>query len=154
MRRHRGIPVTTPARTIADLRAVVSPSELRRAIRQAGVLGLPTGFDAPEDRTRSELEHRFLKLCARHRLPRPEVNVRIGSLTVDFLWRKRRLIVETDGYRYHRGKAGFEDDRSRDLELRTLGYEVTRLSYRQVVDEPAKVAQALGATLKPPAKAR
>lgn len=38
-----GIPVTSPARTIADLRGSVSPRELRRAIRQAEVLGLSTG---------------------------------------------------------------------------------------------------------------
>jgi predicted transcriptional regulator of viral defense system len=39
----REIPVTTPARTIADLKRVVSTPQLRRAIRQAEVLGLNTG---------------------------------------------------------------------------------------------------------------
>ncbi len=53
--------------------------------------------------TRSELEDRFLSLCQRHRLPRPEVNVQIGSYEVDFLWRAQRLVADTDGYRYHRG---------------------------------------------------
>jgi hypothetical protein len=53
--RHRGIPVTTPAQTIADLAGAVSPAQHRRAIRQAEVLGLQTGLDVGE-RTRSELE--------------------------------------------------------------------------------------------------
>jgi Protein of unknown function (DUF559) len=107
-----GIPVTTPARTIADLHRVVSkrdkaglisPRELRRAVRQAEVLGLPLGDEVASDRTRSDLERDFLRLCSRHDLPTPEVNVRIGSYLVDFLWRKQRLVVETDGYSSHRG---------------------------------------------------
>ena len=95
----QGIPVTTPGRTIADLRRATSqgwrgavpPHELRRAIRQAGVLGLPIGDQATigngpgEDRTRSDLELDFLQLCRRHRLPAPEVNVPIGPYLVDFL---------------------------------------------------------------------
>jgi very-short-patch-repair endonuclease len=141
--RRRGIPVTSPARTLADLRATISPRLLRRAIRQAEVLGLPTGREGVPDRTRSELEREFLALCRRHGLPPPEVNVRIGPIMVDFLWRHRRLIVETDGYRYHRGKAAFEDDRARDLELRTQGYDVIRLSYRQVFNEPERVVAVL-----------
>ena len=145
--RYRGIPVTTPARTISDLRPVVSPREMRRAIRQAEVRGVPIGSSVDRDRTRSELEHLFLRLCRRYRLLTPEVNARIGSLTVDFLWRDRRLIVETDGYRYHRGRAAFEDDRARDLELRALGFEVVRLSHRQVMDEPERVAAILRADL-------
>jgi len=99
------------------------------------------------ERSRSDLERDFLRLCRRSRLPLPEVNVRIGSYLVDFLWRERRLVVETDGYLYHRGKAAFQDDRSRDLELRRLGFEVIRLSERQVEEEPNRVAETLATTL-------
>jgi very-short-patch-repair endonuclease len=147
MTRRKGIPVTTPARTICDLRRVVSPQQLRKAIRQAGVLGLDIGSGVEADPTRSELEHRFMRLCCHHRLPRPDVNVLVGRFVVDFLWRDQALIAETDGYRYHRGRLAFEDDRARDLELRLLGYEVVRFTYRQVSDEPARVASALRALL-------
>jgi very-short-patch-repair endonuclease len=99
------------------------------------------------DRTRSGLEHDFLLLCGRHGLPRPVVNVRIGPYLVDFLWRERRLVVETDGYIYHRGKAAFQDDRSRDLQLRLLGFEVIRLSERQIEVEPDQVAEVLAEAL-------
>jgi very-short-patch-repair endonuclease len=154
MTRRAGIPVTTPARTIADLRlasrtrgsGLVSTREVRRAIRQASVLGLRIEKDET-DRTRSELEHMFLQLCKTHDLPMPDVNVRIDSLLVDFLWRKRRLIVETDGFQYHNGRAAFEDDRNRDLKLKALGYEVVRLSYRQVAEEPTRVANLLASIL-------
>ncbi|HET6570137.1 MAG TPA: DUF559 domain-containing protein [Solirubrobacterales bacterium] len=154
----RGIPVTDPARTIADLRlatktkgcsATISPRELRRAIRQASVLGLQIDGSNGPDRTRSELEGDFLRLCKRHALPTPEVNVRVDSFLVDFLWRDRNLVVETDGYRYHRGKAAFEDDRQRDLRLKSLGYEVLRLSFRQVKHEPRQTAEAMRTLLFP-----
>jgi very-short-patch-repair endonuclease len=147
-RRH-GIPVTTPERTVADLRRTAAPAEARRAIRQAEVLGLPLGEEAG-DRTRSELERIFLRLCRRYDLPSPEVNARVGARVADFLWRDQRLIVETDGYRYHRGRAAFEDDRARDLELRALGFEVVRLSYKQVAEETERVASILQALMGRP----
>jgi very-short-patch-repair endonuclease len=132
----------------------VPPQELRRAIRQAGVLGLPIGEQTSigtgqgDDRTRSDLELDFLNLCRRHRLPAPEVNVPIAQYLVDFLWRDRRLIVETDSYVYHRGEEAFQDDHSRDLDLKGLAYEVVRISERQINEEPKKVAQTLAALLR------
>jgi very-short-patch-repair endonuclease len=151
--RRFGIPVTNPARTVLDLgrkvdgRRAASSVELRRAIRQADVLGLNLGPDLTPDRTRSELEFLFLDLCRRHSLPRPEVNVKVGRLEVDFLWRDRRLVVETDGFRFHGGRTAFERDRGRDLELRERGFAVVRVSHRQVVDEPRRLAALLQATL-------
>lgn len=147
--RRRGIPVTSPARTLADLRSSASARDLRRAIRQADVIGLPTGRGIASDRTRSELERRFLWLCSRHHLPKPNVNIRIGEMTVDFCWVEQQVIVETDGYKYHRGREAFEEDRGRDLRLRSLGYQVQRLSYRQVFDDAERVVTVLQALLMP-----
>ncbi len=73
----------------------------------------------------------------------PEVNVRIGEHLVDFLWRERMLVIETDGYIYHRGRAAFEDDRMRDLSLRALGYDVMHLADNQIEAEPAQIAAVL-----------
>lgn len=152
---HRGIPVTTPGRTIADLRGAISTRrrsaiathELRKAIRQANVLGLPIGHRDAKVRTRSDLEAHFLRLCRRHRLPPPEVNVRLGPCLVDFLWRERRLVVETDSYLYHRGEVAFQEDHARDLELMRRGFEVLRLSELQLDEEPTQVAEVLAARL-------
>ena len=151
-----GIPVTTPARTISDLRQAISTRrsgsiadwELRKAIRQANVIGLPILDEDIADRTRSDLEAAFLAICRRHRLPSPEVNVRIGPCLVDFLWREERLVVETDGYPYHRGRDAFQDDRGRELELMRLGYGVLRLSEAQIDEEPKKVGEVVGAELR------
>lgn len=145
---HNGIPVTTVARTLEDLRrSELRPSLVRRAIRQAEFLRLPMG-EIETDGTRSDLERDFLRLYRRHRLPPPEVNVPIGRMTVDFLWRDDRLVVETDSYVTHGGSIAFEDDRTRDLGLRRRGYRVHRFSERQLELEPeaiaADVARALG----------
>lgn len=107
------------------------------------MLGLPLGEDVRHDRTRSDLERDFLRICKHRRLPYPEVNVRVGPYLVDFLWRECRLAVETDGYGYHRGRQAFRDDRRRDLDLRGRGFEVVRLSEEQVTDEPEQVAKIL-----------
>ena len=130
--RRQGIPLTTPGRTLDDLRGALAPVQVRRALRQAEVLRLPLPADSERDATRSELERRFLALCRRHGVPNPEVNARLDGFLVDFLWRDRRLVVETDGWRYHRGRAAFEDDRARDLRLKVLGYDVLRLTERQL----------------------
>lgn len=74
--------------------------------------------------------------------------MRIGRHLVDFLWRDRRLIVETDSYLYHRGQVAFQDDRARDLDLMGLGYEVVRLSEKQINEEPILVAQTLDLALR------
>ena len=150
-RRNR-IPVTTPARTIRDLRRTEDPEDVRRAIRQAEFLGLPLRGIAT-DNTRGEGERRFLALCRRHRLPAPEVNARVGIYSVDFLWREERVAVETDDWSGHRGRQAFEDDRQRDIDLRLAGYEVLRVTHRQVAKEPARIATAvqalLGAAVRP-----
>jgi very-short-patch-repair endonuclease len=149
MTREYDIPVTNPARTIADLRSELETPQWRRVVRQAEALGMRTGLDAPSAPTRSELEDRFLALCHRHRLPPPEVNVRVGRWEVDFLWRRQRLVVETDGYRYHRGRIAFEQDHVRALDLRGAGYDVLRFTYREVSNEPSRVATILRRELKP-----
>jgi very-short-patch-repair endonuclease len=143
--RREDIPVTTPARTISDLRRVLPSDQLDAAIRRAEVLRLDIGAQPgyEPDLTRSELERRLLGICRQHDLPMPEVNARIGPHWVDFLWRDRRLIVETDGYRHHGTRAAFESDRERDLRLKLMGFTVVRFTYRQVT-----TADGFAASLK------
>jgi very-short-patch-repair endonuclease len=147
--RRRGIPVTTPDRTIADLRSLLSKRQLERAIAQAERMGLPIEErrGLTHEPTRSELERRFLRLCRRHRLPLPEVNVQVGPFEVDLLWRERRLVIELDGYATHGLRSAFEADRARDVQLALLGYEVMRFTYRQVTEDPAAIAATIRALL-------
>jgi very-short-patch-repair endonuclease len=71
------------------------------------------------------------------------VNSLVGGLEVDFVWRRQRVIVETDSWRYHRGRVAFENDRARALRLRGLGFEVIRLSETQIEQEPDAVVSVL-----------
>jgi len=148
------IPVTNPAKTIADLRRasagrapLIDPAELRRAIRQANFLGLPVDDEVKSERTRSDLELDFLDFCRRFGLPPPEVNVRVGPHLVDFYWRRARLVVETDGWAAHRGRAAFEDDRGRDLDLLACGQRAIHIAEKQLDEEPEQVAAVLRAAL-------
>jgi len=141
------IPVTTPARTLVDLRRTLPQPQFARALRQAEFLRLTLDRHLELDHTRSELETRFLALCRRHRLPQPEVNRRIGAYVVDFLWSDAHLIAELDGYRAHGGRAAFEADRSRDVELKLLGFAVVRFTWRQLTTDRKRTAATLRALL-------
>jgi putative AbiEi antitoxin of type IV toxin-antitoxin system/uncharacterized protein DUF559 len=146
--RRSEIPLTTPRRTIRDLRRT-DPELARRAAREAQ----HTGYRVTTDRTRSDLEADFLAFCRRHRLPRPEVNVPLTDprserrFTADFIWRSVRLVVETDSYDYHQGDVTFEDDHARDLTLRRLGFAVLRYTGRQLEREGELVAAEIRARL-------
>lgn len=96
---------------------------------------------APE--TRSELEDRFTDLCREHDLPRPLQNATVLGFEVDVLWPGARLVAELDGYAYHRHRAAFERDMSRDAALLAAGYRVLRLTQRRLAAEPAAVAMEI-----------
>ena len=134
------IHVTSVARTIEDLRAssLLPPRLVRRAIRQAELKGYRLEH-IETDRTRSDLEAAFLALFARHGIPAPEVNIKLGRWEVDFLWREAKLVVEVDTWTYHRGSIAFEDDHQRDLDLRQQGYGVLRFTDRQLEAEPERI---------------
>jgi very-short-patch-repair endonuclease len=101
------------------------------------------GLKLKTDRTRSDLERDFLRLCRRFGIPAPEVNVKVGRWTVDFLWRKERVAVETDFFGYHHGRIAFQDDHARDLHLRRHGFAVHRFSEDQVNNQPAEIVADL-----------
>jgi hypothetical protein len=169
---HDAIPVTTPARTLLDIAEQIPRGSLERAVDRADALGLfdliavrdvlaanpgragsgslTAVLDLYRDEpqlTRSELEERFLDLGDAHAIPRPVVNGRAAGFEVDFLWRSRLLVVETDGRRDHATRAAFEHDRAKDAQLVVAGYRVVRFTYRQVTREPAAVAATVVALL-------
>ena len=89
----------------------------------------------------------MLDLCDAHGIERPEVNVLVDGLEVDFLWRVQRLIVETDGREDHGTPIAFHRDRERDERLTVLGYRVVRFSIAASCDHPSAVAATLRALL-------
>lgn len=156
--------VTTVERTLFDLATVLRPRELEHTLERARHRGLVdhatlsayahrSAPGAPKLRriltepltfTRSHLERRFLELVDRAGLEQPEVNHRLGPYECDFVWPRRRLIVETDGAE-HRTRRAFEDDRRKDADLTTDGWRVVRLTHLRVEHEPAAVTRMLRA---------
>jgi hypothetical protein len=165
----------TVARTIADLADVLPDRAVERALEQAEITEVLVGRALDDQLTRhpragrlrrllargaiappteSELEERFLVLCRAAGLPEPERQVHIdpgdggAMVRVDFLWREQRLVVETDGAAPHGTRRAFERDRRRDQRLIGAGWQVIRVTWRQIVHSPQEVIDLL-ATLLP-----
>ncbi|ANJ25580.1 endonuclease domain-containing protein [Agromyces aureus] len=58
-----------------------------------------------------------------------------------------RLVIEVDGWGFHRSQSQFENDRRRDFELVARGYLVLRLSYRQVMHDWERTSAGILALL-------
>ena len=162
-----GIPVTTPIRTLLDYAAVAPLNAVFRAFEQAQVhLHIPpapiaaeviarprhgatassgrcsSARSIPQD-VRSVLELRFLRMCAAHGLPRPQVNVRMGEWMPDFYWPEWGLIVETDSVAFHSTAWERAARRGKDVAMRALGLDVLRLRWAEVVERPAETARRI-----------
>lgn len=165
LRTVRSIPVTSPARTLLDMSASAPDFLLKRAFLEADRLGLiddealldcllhcqgRSGASTfrrfvreriPETRiTRSVLEGLFLEICRRSDLPIPEVNVRTGAGEIDCRWLDGRLLVELDGYEFHKGREKFEQDNLKSNRLRSEGWTVLRFTWRMLTTDPDQVA--------------
>jgi very-short-patch-repair endonuclease len=146
---HNGLPLTDPARTLRDLRTVLPSHELDRAEEQAEILGLVIPDDASLNAgfTRSEAERRLKALCKAADLPIPKTNARVAGWEVDAYWPAHNLIVEVDGYRYHRTRQAFERDRRKDAALTAAGNRVVRITWRRLTNEPVSLSAQFGALL-------
>ena len=169
---HRGIPITTLARTLLDLAATAPRSRLEHALGQAlrnelydqraigdvlerhhgrrGVKALRTATADDPAFTRGELERRFRALCRRAGLPQPLSNHVVADADnhpheVDFFFPAHRLVVEIDGWRDHGTRVAFERDRAKDAALVAAGYAVLRFTKRQIAEDPDTVADRVRA---------
>jgi hypothetical protein len=152
---------------LLDLAEVVRPGRLERAVEEAERLGI-LDLDAleracergrgrhglktllpllsslnPQPNTRSELERLFVAFCRRYGLPPPSTNVPAAGFEVDATWPSRRLVVELDGFQFHRTRAAFERDRARDMDLKLAGYDVLRVTARRLEREPVAIARTI-----------
>jgi very-short-patch-repair endonuclease len=69
----------------------------------------------------------------------PRVNVLVEGFLVDAYWPQARLVVELDGYEFHRGRDAFERDRRTQVRLRSAGCAFLAFTHLQIVDEPRAV---------------
>jgi hypothetical protein len=159
------IPVTTVPRTLLDLAETIDQQGLERAIERAeqlrifdlnaiqdvlrrahGRRGTPrliAALKAEPIMAKSKLERIMYGICRRAGVPLPNVNHEVEGEEVDFSWPDHKEIIETDGWQTHGTRTAFENDRARDLHLKLNGWNVTRLSWRQVAYQPDLTANFL-----------
>ncbi len=169
---HDGIRVTTVARTLLDLGAVLPAGALRRAVGQADVLRrfdlravepllvrhprhrgrralaeVLRTWEEP-DRIRSLQEEDFPQLCARFGFPRPVINGIVLGMEVDAVFFDHGIAVELDGYAFHSGRIQWEDDHAKRARLTAAGWMVLAYSWRQVQEDGGRlVRETLGPAL-------
>lgn len=161
-----GIPCTTPSRTIVDVAGLAGEKLLAGTVEQAAVLRVlnvseideillesrrrgtkklqrvlePWRRYSPRVRVRSRMEAKMLPLLTHHDLPIPQCNKKLkidGEIfEVDFLWREQRVVVETDGGRYHDNPVAQARDGHRNRALAQAGYRVPRIGWDELRDEP------------------
>jgi Protein of unknown function (DUF559) len=159
---HRGIAITSPARTLVDLAGALDYRRLRRAVRQAqslrlvdlrqlaealtrlgprrGVRKLRRILATGPAPTRSELEDVVLDLVLGGGLEHPDVNVPMvlaGRVVVpDFRWPHHRLVVEADSAAWHDDRLSREDDAERQALLEAHGERIVRVTWNQAIARP------------------
>jgi len=164
-----GIPVTDPVSTLVDLASCAPEWKVERAINEADRLDLIDpqmlrseirelaprpgmaclrrllGCDALTD---TGLEKRFLAIVRSSGLPRPLTQERVSGYRVDFYWPELGLVVETDGWRYHRTAGEQATDHRRDQAHTAAGLTTLRFAESQVRYRPEEVRARLVAVVK------
>jgi len=163
VRRHRGIRVTSPSRTILDIqtrltdrqltRAVnelrfqkqLNPTELQRLLaRSARIADL---VDPTQNPTRSGNEDDFVAFCKTHGLPTPRTNVVLFGHERDAVFDQEKVIVEIDDWGTHNSHTSFKADRKRDAVAAEHGYLTVRLITEELGAAPIREAKSLHKTL-------
>ena len=173
---HKGIPVTTPARTLIDLAGQLDYRTLRRTVREAqrqlvtipqilatldrlgprpGIAKLTKILATGHAPTRSELEDTVLDLLLNAGFEPPEVNepIRLDgrSIIPDFRWPDQHLVIEADGAEWHDNRLTREDDAEKQAILEAHGERVIRVTWQQTITHRAqtlKRIRAAGAPLR------
>ncbi len=148
-----GIPVTSPSQSLKD--ADLEPYELYRALEQAERLGysptlplkaLPLLPSQVHGRTRSDAEARALLLMHANGMALPRVNQHLNGIETDLHWPEARIVLEVDGWEFHKTREQFEEDRRRGLVHTAAGWQVIRVSALQVQQQPELLLAALQTT--------
>jgi very-short-patch-repair endonuclease len=160
------IPVTNPVQTLIDLATELKPLQLERAVNEAdkfdlvdperlrealegyggmaGVRTLRTMLDRHTFRlSDSDLEVYFRPLALDAGFPLPLTKHHVLGHEVDFFFPDHRLIVETDGLRYHRTPSQQARMVKRDQDHVAGGYRVIRFTHWQIANAPGEVTGLL-----------
>lgn len=138
---------------LADLDRALARARGRRGIRALdGILVRWRTPDGSVPDLRSYFEAVVLPRVVQLGFDRPESNRRLvldgETLEVDFLWRRERLALETDGQASHGTPPAFQRDRERDQILLANGYRVARVTWDQMRSDPQAVVGRIARALR------
>ena len=163
------IPLTQPVRTLIDLATELPPNRLERAVNEAdkhdlidpeslrsalddyaGQPGVRPLRDLLDRHTfllsDSDLEVFFRPIAAAAGLPSPLSKQIVNGFEVDFHFPQLGLVIETDGWRYHRTPATQTKDAKRHQIHTASGLTPLRFSHHQIAYEPRYVRAILTRT--------
>ncbi len=100
-----------------------------------------------ELRSLSELELRFVELLRAHRLPMPQVNHDVEAMMVDAVWEDCRVVVELDGFEFHKLPRDLRSDNARARRLTLAGFRVVRYVWDDIVERSGRVASEVSSLL-------
>ena len=145
-----GIPVPRPPQALRDanlprhlLYRALEEAERRRYRVILPLNDVVRVQRAVRGRTRSPAEAEALLVMAEHGISLPLVNHYVNGVEADFHWPAARVILEIDGWEWHKERARFEEDRRRELVHAAAGWQVVRASAGQVFATPELVARAI-----------
>jgi len=135
----------------ADKHDLIDPETLRATLDdyagEPGVRPLRTLLDRLTFRlSDTELEVLFRPIAVRAGLPTPLTKEMVNGFEVDFHWPELGLVVETDGWRYHRTASAQTRDALRDQTHTASGLTTLRFSHYQVAYESEHVLRILTKT--------
>ncbi len=127
-----------------DLRSVYSWCQTWPGSRMAG-----RALYFADARAESPLESVARVRLHQEGLPPPQLQVplKVGRFTYrpDFLWEAERTIGEADGLGKYTDQSVLRNEKLREDRLRDMGFEVVRMTWREIQDDPAEVADRVRA---------
>ncbi|GAA0316846.1 DUF559 domain-containing protein [Actinoallomurus spadix] len=105
-------------------------------------------IDCCDPRSGSVLESALRMLLIEHEMrpPRTQYEMRAVSgrhlARVDFAWPELRVIVEADGFAYHRDRRAYLRDRTLGNACTLAGWRLLRFSWEDVFRHPAYVVRS------------
>ena len=167
---HGDLRVTTPERTILDIAPTLDDEQLENVIALAirnritserrlqaqlqrrrghrGTKRIRQILGEGPELTASEAERLFLRMLRAAELDEgAELNKRMGRVMPDVVWRRQKVIVEIDSWRWHGNRRTFESDADRQSRWTAQGWVPLKFTPRQLRDQPLLVVARLTAAL-------
>ncbi len=129
--------------TVGGLSAALDRNSSRRGMGEARRL-----IGVVETDSESEAERRFVTLLRREGIGGWVQRPLIGRYRADFAFIEQRVVVEIDGWAFHRDEQRCRSDRDKRSAMAVAGWRSLVFTWHEVVSDPAGTLDALAAELR------